>query len=88
MSLPSALYTVCRKPWAFEKDFKRDFRKNSVDLVAGGPPCQGFSGIGIRRSYSVDKVQLPSNHLFEDMAFWLCPRVSHRRAVSKHILKP
>ena len=55
----------------FEKDFNRDFRKNSVDLVAGGPPCQGFSGIGIRRSYSVDKVQLPSNHLFEDMAFFV-----------------
>ena len=44
------------------KDFSRDFRKNSVDLIAGGPPCQGFSGIGIRRSYSVDKKQLPSNH--------------------------
>jgi DNA (cytosine-5)-methyltransferase 1 len=34
----------------------------------GGPPCQGFSGIGHRRSYSVDKEQLPSNHLFQDMA--------------------
>ena len=40
-----------------------------IDLVAGGPPCQGFSGIGIRRSYSVDKDQLPSNHLFQDMAY-------------------
>ena len=54
-----------------QTDFKRDFRKNSVDLIAGGPPCQGFSGIGIRRSYSVDKVQLPSNHLFQDMAFFV-----------------
>ena len=52
-------------------DFKRDFRKNSVDLIAGGPPCQGFSGIGIRRSYSVDKEQLPSNHLYQDMAFFI-----------------
>jgi len=40
-------------------------------VVAGGPPCQGFSGIGIRRSYSVDKEQLPSNHLFQDMAFFV-----------------
>ena len=49
--------------------FGRDFRNERIDLVAGGPPCQGFSGIGIRRSYSVDKVQLPSNHLFQDFAF-------------------
>lgn len=42
-----------------------------VDLVAGGPPCQGYSGIGHRRSYSVEKEQLPSNHLYEDMAFFI-----------------
>lgn len=39
-----------------------------VDLLVGGPPCQGYSGIGHRRSYSVDKEQMPSNHLFQDMA--------------------
>ena len=55
----------------FEADFGRDFRRHSVDVVSGGPPCQGFSGIGIRRSYSVDKVQLPSNHLFQDMAYFV-----------------
>jgi DNA (cytosine-5)-methyltransferase 1 len=55
----------------FEKEFDRDFSSNSVDLVVGGPPCQGFSGMGIRRSYSVDKKQLPSNHLFQDMAFFI-----------------
>ena len=54
-----------------KKEFKRDFKKDSVDVVAGGPPCQGFSGIGIRRSYSVDKKQLPSNHLYQDMAFFV-----------------
>ncbi len=53
------------------KDFKRNYKKNSIDLLVGGPPCQGFSGIGIRRSYSVDKNQLPSNHLFQDMAFFI-----------------
>ena len=40
-----------------------------LDLLVGGPPCQGFSGIGHRRSYSVDKKQLPSNHLYQDMAW-------------------
>jgi len=42
--------------------------RGEIDLVAGGPPCQGFSGIGHRRSYSVEKTELPSNHLFQDMA--------------------
>lgn len=56
---------------SIKRDFQRDFRKNPIDLVTGGPPCQGFSGIGIRRSYSVDKVQLPSNHLYQDMAFFV-----------------
>ncbi|MDA9159843.1 DNA cytosine methyltransferase [Rhodobacteraceae bacterium] len=55
----------------WKKDFGRDFVKNPIDVVAGGPPCQGFSGIGIRRSYSVDKKQLPSNHLYQDMAYFI-----------------
>ena len=53
----------------FESDLLIDEGKNPIDLVVGGPPCQGFSGIGIRRSYSVDKEQLPSNHLYQDMAY-------------------
>ena len=40
-----------------KEEFGRDFKKDTVDLITGGPPCQGFSGIGIRRSYSVDKEQ-------------------------------
>jgi DNA (cytosine-5)-methyltransferase 1 len=38
-----------------------------VDLVCGGPPCQGYSGIGHRRSYHVDKHEVPSNHLYKQM---------------------
>ena len=45
-----------------------------LDLLVGGPPCQGFSGIGHRRSYSVNKEQLPSNHLYQDMA-WLISKL-------------
>lgn len=48
-----------------------DLAKKDIDVLCGGPPCQGFSNIGIRRSYSVEKKQLPSNHLFQDMAFFI-----------------
>jgi DNA (cytosine-5)-methyltransferase 1 len=41
---------------------------SSLDLLAGGPPCQGYSGIGHRRSYAVDKKDLPSNQLYARMA--------------------
>ena len=44
-------------------------QSSTLDVLAGGPPCQGYSGIGHRRSYSVDKVELPSNHLFEQMVY-------------------
>lgn len=40
----------------------------TIDVLAGGPPCQGYSGIGHRRSYSVDKCEIPSNRLYERMA--------------------
>ena len=38
-----------------------------VDLVCGGPPCQGYSGIGHRRTFKLDKKEIPSNHLYEEM---------------------
>ena len=53
----------------FKNQLNIDIKKGDLDLLVGGPPCQGFSGIGHRRSYSVDKEQLPSNHLYEDMAY-------------------
>ena len=53
---------------ALKRNLKKMHGSSKVDLICGGPPCQGFSGIGLRRSYSVDKKHLPSNHLFEDMA--------------------
>ena len=46
-----------------------NIHKGELDILSGGPPCQGYSGIGHRRSYSVDRKQLPSNHLYQDMAF-------------------
>ena len=50
-----------------EQDFGLSVNRNDIDLVVGGPPCQGFSGIGHRRSYAVDKKRLPSNHLYREM---------------------
>lgn len=54
---------------SIKKDFGIDIYNGELDLICGGPPCQGFSGLGIRRSYSVEKKQLPSNYLYQDMAF-------------------
>lgn len=55
---------------SLERRFNTEYgiAHGELDLLVGGPPCQGFSGIGHRRSYSVEKEQLPSNHLFQDMA--------------------
>jgi DNA (cytosine-5)-methyltransferase 1 len=39
-----------------------------IDLVVGGPPCQGYSGIGHRRTFSLSKADIPSNHLYREMA--------------------
>lgn len=52
-----------------QSDYGIDIEGGELDLLVGGPPCQGYSGIGYRRSYSVDRKQMPSNHLYEDMAF-------------------
>lgn len=41
---------------------------DGVDLVCGGPPCQGFSGIGHRRTFKLEKKDIPSNHLYQEMA--------------------
>jgi len=55
-----------------EIDFRFDTSANragsTLDVLAGGPPCQGYSGIGIRRSYSVDRKEIPSNQLYQRMA--------------------
>jgi DNA (cytosine-5)-methyltransferase 1 len=71
--------TARQNTFASVKDTHQiDIKSGELDLVVGGPPCQGYSGIGHRRSYSVDKEQLPSNHLYQDMAFFVslfCPKV-------------
>jgi DNA (cytosine-5)-methyltransferase 1 len=61
-----ALPALCRR---ISSRFGIEPRDGELDLVVGGPPCQGFSSVGHRRSYSVDKSRLPSNHLYQDMLF-------------------
>jgi DNA (cytosine-5)-methyltransferase 1 len=36
--------------------------------VCGGPPCQGYSGIGHRRTFKLDKNEIPSNFLYKEMS--------------------
>jgi DNA (cytosine-5)-methyltransferase 1 len=38
-----------------------------IDLVCGGPPCQGYSGIGHRRTFNLNKEDIPSNQLYREM---------------------
>ena len=52
-----------------KKEFGISIAKGELGMIVGGPPCQGFSGIGHRRSYAVDKKKIPSNHLYQDMLF-------------------
>ncbi len=51
------------------KNLKEVFKlnKGDVSLVVGGPPCQGYSGIGHRRNYFVEKEKIPSNYLYKEM---------------------
>lgn len=51
---------------ALARRLRREHKE--IDLIAGGPPCQGYSGIGHRRSFVLAKEEIPSNHLYRDMA--------------------
>ena len=67
--LRSDLTTLPELRYSLEKNaLAKNGGGSNLDIIAGGPPCQGYSGIGHRRSYSVDKKDLPSNHLYGRMA--------------------
>jgi DNA (cytosine-5)-methyltransferase 1 len=41
--------------------------KEGLDFLCGGPPCQGYSRIGHRRTHKLEKKDIPTNHLFHEM---------------------
>ena len=51
------------------KDLRRLINGNygNLDLVVGGPPCQGYSSRGRRVNIDINKIDIPSNHLYREM---------------------
>ena len=68
ISKPSKIKKMLRE---LISDYSIKDEKFPIDLVSGGPPCQGFSGIGYRRSYSVEKTDIIGNHLYKEMAHFI-----------------
>lgn len=63
------ILSITQKPAELEALAKRIRQEHGdIDVVVGGPPCQGYSGIGHRRSFDIDKEEIPSNHLYREMA--------------------
>lgn len=59
--------TLTNKKIKHHLEFWRENGIPEIDLVCGGPPCQGYSGIGHRRTFDLHKKDIPSNHLFKEM---------------------
>jgi len=61
------VYTLTNSDLAGLKQRWKEDGYKDIDLVCGGPPCQGYSGIGHRRTFKVQKHEVPSNHLYKEM---------------------
>jgi len=66
--LVSDLSTIREIDFRFDSASPASGAGSTLDVLTGGPPCQGYSGIGIRRSYAVDRKEIPSNVLYGRMA--------------------
>ena len=65
--LQSEFINIPEIDYVFEDKKSKFGGGSNIDLIAGGPPCQGYSNIGHRRSYSVDKSEIKSNKLYLKM---------------------
>jgi DNA (cytosine-5)-methyltransferase 1 len=61
------IYTLTNDNLRLLKENWRVKGIDDVDIVCGGPPCQGYSGIGHRRTFKLEKEEIPSNQLFKEM---------------------
>lgn len=51
---------------SFEVDY--GIKRGDLGLVVGGPPCQGYSAMGQRRTFKdLARKDIPSNYLYKDM---------------------
>jgi len=66
------LVELTQNPEALKKLRKRLHEEfGDIDIVSGGPPCQGYSGIGHRSTFkelNTRKEAIPTNHLYKEMA--------------------
>ena len=63
---------LTQNPKALEKLRGRLHKElGDIGIVCGGPPCQGYSGIGHRSTFknlNSQKEDIPTNHLYKEMA--------------------
>ena len=65
------LVELTQDPEALQRLRKRLHHEfGDIDIVSGGPPCQGYSGIGHRSTFkelNTRKEAIPTNHLYKEM---------------------
>lgn len=61
------IYTLTNDNLRLLKEYWQTMEISDVDIVCGGPPCQGYSGIGHRRTFRLEKNEIPSNQLYQEM---------------------
>jgi len=61
------IYTLTEENIRLLQEYWKINSIDDIDIVCGGPPCQGYSGIGHRRTFKLEKADIPSNQLYHEM---------------------